>query len=134
MPEGGGGFQRGPAAGFDPNFGPGRGGFGPPPVPNSDDVFVKYDADKNGQLDPTEAPLHIILRADTNGDQMMSEEELKVAKAKLADRLFAEPTEQENQQRAGMGPGERGPGERGRRGPLRRGAGQRNPPQPPRGG
>lgn len=130
------GFGRGPQRGFNPQGIEGNPdgdpenrplGGGPNFAVNL--AFEQYDRDQNGLLDPQEIPFHIVLRADANNDQLVSAEELKAAKARMAEKLFAEPSEQE---RGNMN---RGPmNERGRRGQLRRGPGQRNPQQPPRGG
>ncbi len=54
--------------------------------------FNKLDTNHDGRIDPTELPLHIIFRADTNKDGELTLNELIQAYKKRGQRLFAPPT------------------------------------------
>ena len=48
-------------------------------------------------LDRSELPLHVVFRADTNNDEMLSLEEVKAAHMRLQEKLFQPPTDEEIQ-------------------------------------
>jgi Ca2+-binding EF-hand superfamily protein len=54
--------------------------------------FKKLDVNGDGKLDPSEIPMHIILRADTNKDGELTLKELAAAYKKRGRRLFSPPT------------------------------------------
>jgi serine/threonine protein kinase len=57
--------------------------------------FKKLDINGDGKLDPSELPMHIILRADTNKDGELTLKELSAAFKRRGRRLFAPPTPSE---------------------------------------
>ncbi len=67
--------------------------------------FEAADHNHDGKLDRTEAPLHIIQRADKNADGKMSLKELETAFARLKDKLFAPPTAAQMRRMQRGGPG-----------------------------
>jgi hypothetical protein len=54
--------------------------------------FKKLDTNSDGKLDPTEIPLHVISRADSNKDGELSLRELQQAFKKRGPKLFSRPT------------------------------------------
>jgi hypothetical protein len=54
--------------------------------------FKKLDTNGDGKLDPTEIPLHVISRADSNKDGELSLRELQQAFKKRGQKLFSPPT------------------------------------------
>jgi serine/threonine protein kinase len=65
---------------------------GPKRGTSIEQYFQKLDTNHDGRLDPTELPLHIIYRADTNKDGELTLSELKQAYKKRGQRLFSPPT------------------------------------------
>jgi EF hand len=57
--------------------------------------FKKFDVNGDGKLDPSEMPMHIILRADTNKDGELTLKELVAAYKRRGRRLFSPPTPSE---------------------------------------
>jgi hypothetical protein len=57
--------------------------------------FKKLDVNGDEKLDPSELPMHIILRADTNKDGELTLKELSAAFKKRGRRLFSPPTPSE---------------------------------------
>jgi hypothetical protein len=70
--------------------------------------FKKLDTNGDGRIDPTELPLHIIHRADTNKDGELTLSELKQAYKKRGQRLFAPPTAAEMRRLPHGGPPQAG--------------------------
>jgi hypothetical protein len=85
--------------------------------------FKKLDLNGDRRLDPSEIPMHVILRADTNKDGELTLHELQQAFKKRGRKLFAPPTAAEMRRLPGGPPPFGGPG------PM----GDRNRPQPPPG-
>jgi serine/threonine protein kinase len=54
--------------------------------------FKKLDTNGDGKLDPSEIPLHVISRADSNKDGELSLRELQQAFKKRGQKLFSRPT------------------------------------------
>jgi hypothetical protein len=54
-------------------------------------VFRAGDKNQDDQLGPGELPLHIIQRADTNGDSQLSLDELRQKYEELGERLYDTP-------------------------------------------
>jgi hypothetical protein len=67
--------------------------------------FKKVDVNGDGKLDPSELPMHIILRADTNKDGELTLKELVAAYKRRGRRLFAPPTSSEMRHLPGPGGG-----------------------------
>jgi serine/threonine protein kinase len=65
--------------------------------------FKKLDVNGDGKLDPSEIPMHIILRADTNKDGELTLKELAAAYKKRGRRLFSPPTPSEMRHLPGGG-------------------------------
>jgi serine/threonine protein kinase len=65
---------------------------GPKRGTSIEQYFKKLDTNRDGRLDPTELPLHIIDRADTNKDGELTLSELKQTYKKRGPRLFSPPT------------------------------------------
>lgn len=96
-------------------FRPGPTGFaggpsaGAPNVPAHPHLFpaAKYfdepDRNRDGVLTPDEYPLHIILRADANGDQSLTRHEFDAAFKRLGQALFGPPTPEEHRELLRLG-------------------------------
>ena len=54
--------------------------------------FKKRDANGDERLDPSELPLHVVNRADTNKDGELTLRELQLAFKRRGMRLFSPPT------------------------------------------
>lgn len=57
--------------------------------------FDTADKNHDGQLDRTEVALHVIFRADKNGDEVLDLAELRTAFGRLGDKLFGPPNARE---------------------------------------
>lgn len=95
--------ERGRAKGPEQRPGPMRGRPGGMPAfdggpargMSMETYFKKLDANGDEKLDPSELPMHVILRADTNKDGELTLHELVVAFRKRGKRLFMPPTASE---------------------------------------
>jgi hypothetical protein len=63
--------------------------------PRLKQFFERKDTNHDWKLDPREVPLHIIMRADTNDDRLLTPDELKRAFTNRKQRLFAKPSADE---------------------------------------
>jgi serine/threonine protein kinase len=98
---------------------------GPKKGMSIEQYFHKLDTNGDDRLDPSELPLHIINRADTNKDGELTLSELKQAFKKRGQRLFNPPTAAELRRlpRGGPPPPGGGPGPPGSGGPPPQGNG-----------
>jgi len=87
--------------------------------------FQKLDTNGDGKLDPSELPMHVIIRADTNKDGELTLRELQAAFRKRGRKLFSPPTASEMRR---LPPG--GPQPPGGQPPP---GGHQPPDRPPRG-
>jgi serine/threonine protein kinase len=70
-----------------------------------EDFFNSADHNKDGKLDRTELPMHIIFRAAKSGQNTVTLSDLKKAFKKLGEKLFAPPTVAEQRRLQRMRPG-----------------------------
>lgn len=104
---------------------------GPPAGPHGNRppheiTFEEADRDGNNLLAPDEYALHIIHRADQDGDDRLTRDELESARQKLGEELFRPPSPEERRALEGVGPVPGGPGVQG--GPGRGRGGPTGPP------
>jgi serine/threonine protein kinase len=78
----------------------------PDPV---EEVFQKADRNRDGRLDAGEVPLHILMRADKNNDNVVDRKELRKAHDRLKEKLFGPPSAAERR-KLPRGPGGQPPG------------------------
>lgn len=82
---------------------------GPPGGPFHERDFRAADRNRDGELDPGEYPLHIIHRADTDGDDRLTRDEFEAGKKAFGEEFFAPPTEEDMRKFEPPGGGRRPP-------------------------
>ncbi|MEX1097658.1 MAG: serine/threonine-protein kinase [Planctomycetales bacterium] len=88
----------------------------PPGEPTIQEKFAGYDLNKDGRLDKGEIPLHVIRRADGDGDLLVTRPELVQAERRLGRQALLAPPSPEEEAGLpglpGLRPPPRGPGGR----------------------